>query len=42
MPRCRDVRIDVADLTLTAAGDDISPLGSLAGVYLVVLWRHRH
>jgi hypothetical protein len=42
MPHPRHVVVDVRDLTLhDAAGGEV-PLGSLPGVRLLVLLRHRH
>ena len=42
MPQRRDVRIDVADLSLLAPDGEPTTLSSVAGVQLVVVWRHRH
>jgi hypothetical protein len=42
MPDRENVSIDVRDITLRDAADEPVPLGSLAGVQLLVLLRHRH
>ena len=42
MAQRRDVRIDVGDLRVVPAEGNVTALSSLAGVRLVVVWRHRH
>lgn len=42
MPNAQHVNIPVGDLVLDDAAGQPVPLGSLAGVRLLVLMRHRH
>lgn len=41
-PRAEAVRIDVSDVVLAQAGGAPVHLGTLTGVRVVVLLRHRH
>lgn len=42
MPKRNDVRIDVSDVALRDPDGYEESLGSLPGVWVVVLLRHRH